>query len=131
MSYVIHIWERPHPTSLRHAEELVGTLIRAPKTTEVNSKFAEAAKRLTAKYPFNEDPTIDVEGEVWSDGPLTPRRGEQIWGVGLPFQYVSEVQPFVVSVSNELGLVVYDMQVGKAYLPDGTALTAEGTRRSR
>jgi hypothetical protein len=66
MSYVIHIWEQPLPTSLRHADELVGTLMRAPKTTEVNNKFAEAAKRLTGKYPFNEDPTIDVDGEVWS-----------------------------------------------------------------
>jgi len=123
MSYVIHIWEEPVPTSLEHASELVGQLIRAPKAAEPNPKYVEAAKRLTAKYPFGEDPGVDPEGEVWSDGPLRPRRGERIWGVGLLSQYVSEVQPFVVSVSNQLGLVVYDMQLGKAYLPDGTVFS--------
>jgi len=104
MSYVIHIWEEPVPTSLEHASELVGELIRAPKAAEQNPKYVEAAKRLTAKYPFGEDPGVDPEGEVWSDGPLRPRRGERIWGVGLLSQYVSEVQPFVVSVSNQLVL---------------------------
>src|SRR5262245_43496011 len=78
MSYVIHIWEEPVPTSLEHAEELIGELIRAPRTAEPNPKYVEAAKRLTAKYPFEEDPGADPEGEVWSDGPLTPRRGERL-----------------------------------------------------
>src|SRR5262249_41931376 len=68
MSYVIHIWEEPVPTSLEHAGGLVGELIRAPKTAVPNPKYVEAAARLTAKYPFGEDPEVDPEGEVWSDG---------------------------------------------------------------
>ena len=129
MGYVIHIWEEPVPTSLEHADELVGELIRAPKTAVPNPKNVEAAARLTAKYPFEEDPWADPEGEVWSDGPLTPRRGERIWSVGVLSQYLSEVQPFVVSVSNQLGLIVYDMQLGKAYLPDGTVLSSPAPAR--
>src|SRR5262245_48021246 len=54
MSYVIHIWEEPVPTSLKHADELVGELIRAPEAAEPNQKYVEAAERLTAKYPFEE-----------------------------------------------------------------------------
>ena len=123
MSYVIHIWEEPIPTSLEHAGELIAELIRAPKTAEPNPKYVEAAERLTAKYPFEQDLGVDPEGEVWSDGPLMPRRGGRIWGVGLLSQYASEVQPFVVTVANQLGLVVYAMQIGRAYLPDGTVLS--------
>ena len=111
MSYVIHIWEEPIPTSLEHAGELIAELIRAPKTAEPNPKYVEAAERLTAKYPFEQDLGVDPEGEVWSDGPLMPRRGDRIWGVGLLSQSASEVQPFVVTVANQLGLVVYDMQI--------------------
>jgi hypothetical protein len=50
MSYVIHIWEEPIPTSLEHAGELVGELMRAPRTAEPNPKYVEAAEQLTAKY---------------------------------------------------------------------------------
>jgi len=129
MSYVIHIWEEPIPTSLEHAGELIAELIRAPKTAEPNPKYVEAAERLTAKYPFEQDLGVDPEGEVWSDGPLMPRRGDRIWGVGLLSQSASEVQPFVVTVANQLGLVVYDMQIGRAYLPDGTVLSPPARAR--
>src|SRR5215470_11805719 len=98
MSYVIHIWEEPVPTSLEHAGELVGELIRAPKAAEPHPKYAAAAKRLTAKYPFGEDAEVEPECEECSDGPLTPRRDERIWGVGLLSQYVTKVQAFVLSV---------------------------------
>lgn len=124
MSYVLQIWDQPLPTTVCQATEFVHELVNAPGSPEVNPKFIEAARRLTAKYPFNEDSNVESENEVWSDGPLTPRRGKPLWGVGLLSDRAGEVQPFVVSVSNQLGLVVYNMQLGKVYLPGGAVLSA-------
>jgi hypothetical protein len=39
--------------------------------------------------------------------------------IGIVRDRVDEVQPFVVSVASELGLVCYDMQLNKLYLPHG------------
>jgi len=124
MSYTLHIWDEPIPATLEEADRIASKLRKEPPSGGINQKYAEAAIRLTERYPFYDDPDVapDEMGEVWSGGPLTPRNGERLWGVGILSQYANEVQPFVVATSNTLGLVVYDFQLGKAYLPGGEVL---------
>lgn len=88
----------------------------------INPKYVEAARRLVARYPYNDDCTTDVEEDVWSDGPLIPQSATAPWGVGLLSQHIEEVRTFVVSTCNELGLVVYDWSESKVYRPDGSVV---------
>ncbi|SDP94914.1 hypothetical protein SAMN05216303_1175 [Rhodoferax sp. OV413] len=45
-----------------------------------------------------------------------------MWGVAFLTQHSKDVLPFVVSVSNDLGLIVFDPQLGKVYVPGGRVL---------
>jgi hypothetical protein len=123
MSYTLHIWDEPVPATVEEADQIASELGRLASQGPVNPKYAEAALQITTRFPFIDDPEAEAD-EVWSDGPLTPAAGQRLWGVGILSQHAGEVQPFVVSTSNALGLVVYDFQLGKAYLPDGKVLSS-------
>src|SRR5690348_13901762 len=124
MSYTLHIWDEPVPATIEEADQIASELERLASQGPVNPKYAEAALQIAKRFPFTDDPEAEADDEVWSDGPLTPTAGQRLWGVGILSQHANEVQPFVVSTSNALGLVVYDFQLGKTYLPNGKVLSS-------
>jgi hypothetical protein len=118
VSYVIHVWEAPIPRSFDEAEKFVDT---PPPETDQNPLFITLAAELTARYPCGmtlEDP----DDSVWTDGPFDGKLLGDIWVIGITTQHLSEALPFTVATANNLGLTVYDMQEGKAYLPSGEVL---------
>lgn len=123
MSYPVHIWEEPVPTTVEEADEIMRRFDSHSLDGSINPKYVEAARRIMARYPYNDDRTADVEGEIWSDGPLIPQDSSEPWGVGLLSQYVKEARPFLIATCNELGLVVYDWPEGKVYPPNGRVLS--------
>jgi hypothetical protein len=131
MSYSVHIWEVPVPSSLDEATQIIfrqSSNSASEVETDVSSAqveqpgtsptFIALAERLTARYPFDDENFADC---AWNEDPLDGVSASGIWVLGINSD-IFEVQPFIVSTANQLGLCVYDMQEGKAYLPSGKVL---------
>ncbi len=124
MSYILHIWEHPVPTSVAEATQIQSRL-HAQRGAQ-NPKFIELATRLTERHPCittldDEDPEA-----VWSDGPLDGKTERAVYGIGIQTEFLNTVVPFVVETAGALGLTVFDMQAGEARLPGGRVLTLPG-----
>jgi len=121
VSYVVHVWQAPVPANAREAWDIICRLEfeQNHQATSVASPIREFLKRITSRYPDIMDIPDDLVDDlgVWSDGPMVVSGPIEI--VGIVRDRVDEVQPFVVSVAIELGLVCYDMQLNKLYLPHG------------
>lgn len=122
MSYVLHIWQEPVPSSLYEAESTRAQLAR--QRGGQNPRFVSLAQALTARYPSLETLDDDDEG-VWSDGPLDGRGDAPVMNLGVASRH-DEVVAFVVENARRLGLVVLDGQAGRLHLPDGRTLDARG-----
>jgi len=115
MSYVIHVWEEPRPASLDDAVRIAFDL--GEDVIGQNPGFLVLAGRLVARYPCI---TTDPDG-VWSDGPLDGKTEERAYVLGISDRH-AEVVAFVVECAGKLGLTVFDMQAGCAWLPSGRLL---------
>jgi hypothetical protein len=132
MSYVIHIWQTPIPTSVLQAERICDRL--QDKEAPQNPKFIELAKRLAVRYPcrsqmtYDEDEYEDDREGVWIDDVMDGISPNPVLTLGIRIQYknVIEVMPFVAETANALGLTVYDGEIGECYLPGGKVLTMPG-----
>ena len=120
MSFVLHIWEATQP--IANIDEAGDQAFSGPQQCEQNPKFIAFAKQLTEKYPDADPHPEDDDAyfeEVWSDSPLDGVCNELVYTLGIFSDCVDMVKPFVVTTANALGLTVYDMQEGEAFLPDG------------
>lgn len=123
MSYIVHVWEVPVPATAEDAEMTHRLL--ASQTVPQNPKFVAFARKLTDRFPCIT--TLDdeaAEDAVWTDGPLNGVTDKPLYGVGLRTDALRAVMPAIIEAARGLGLVVYDMQDGRAFLPDGTVLGA-------
>jgi hypothetical protein len=127
MSYSIHVWEAPCPSTFDEAVHIALDL--GEEVMGQNPGFIVLAGRLKARYPcITRDPD-----SVWSDGPLDGKTDERAYVLGIRGRH-EEVVDHIVKSAAKLGLTVFDMQSGIAYLPSGKALTkqsaAELTKKS-
>jgi hypothetical protein len=122
MSYVLHLWEHPVPSSVAEAEQ-IHTRLSAERTGQ-NPKFIELTRRLTERYPCVT--SLQDEDAAWSDGPLDGRTDTPVYSLGVQPGMLDEVVPFVAAAAAALGLVVYDMQAAQVHLPGGSVLTLAG-----
>lgn len=129
MSYVVHCWDFPIPKTLADAVRLCGEL--QDRSRPQNSLFLHLARQLTARHPCIMELDDDDEGAVWTDGPLDGASDSGVYSLGIQWQHLEAVQPFVVETATALGLVVFDDQQGAAYLPGGSVLTDDGLRVGR
>lgn len=120
MSYVLHIWNQPRPASLAEAAEVAF----GSRSDIVGQEpaFLTLVTRLTHRYPCIT--TLPDDQGVWSDGPLDGITEERVLVLGIAQDH-EQVVEFVALTAGELGLSVFDMQEGKAYLPDGIVLDAD------
>src|SRR5262249_56602971 len=84
-------------------------------------------ERLVARPPNwadLPDDQQDDEHTVWVDGRL--RAPGPLLVLGITWGWCDRVQPFVVEEANRLGLVCYDMQLGKLYQPAEPGSAADG-----
>lgn len=115
MSYVIHVWEFPRPTSFDEAKRIAFDL--AADVVGQNPAYVILAGQLTARFPCI---TRTPDG-VWSDGPLDGKTEERVYVLGIGDR-LAEVFAHIVECAAKLGLTVFDMQSAIAYLPSGQML---------
>lgn len=123
MSYVIHVWEHPVPATLEEADGILGELLDETSPGK-QPRLAALVNALWERYPRDLD--TDREDPVWSDGSLAKGYdGLPVVTLGIMTPHLDEVVPFVAQTANSLGLVVFDLQYGTAYLPSGRVLGAK------
>jgi hypothetical protein len=118
MSYVVHIWQSPTPRDSQHAWEIVERLSEERGAGGPPPALVQLVERITARYPNwadLPDDQLDDEHIVWVDGRVQARGPLLV--LGICSGWIERVQPFVVEEANRLGLVCFDMQLGKLYLP--------------
>jgi hypothetical protein len=119
MSYVLHFWRSPVPRDFADAEKIISELSKDwERDWKPNPKFTELLRQLAARFPN--------ESGVFEESELRTRET-------YPLMYIvgiqciqTEAQPTTVSMANALGLTVYDMQLGKVYLPGGIVFASAG-----
>lgn len=127
MSYVLHCWDKPVPTTVVEADQ-IHTRLSGERTAQ-NPQFIELAKRLTERYPCIttlEEDDDGLEQGAWSDGPLDGETDGPVYSLGVQPSMLGQVVPFVAATAGALGLVMYDMQAAEVHLPDGKVLTLPG-----
>lgn len=127
MSYIIHIWEIPVPSTVEEAEALHQQL--ASQKGPQNPKFITLARKLTACFPgvtAMDDNDVDA---VWTDGALDGLTDHPVYGIGVRTDALERVLPVLIRLARELQLVVYDMQAARLYRPDGQIMGLAGKAR--
>lgn len=118
MSYNVAILRPPVSDDDAVAWKAMFEIAGAMPEGDVPQVFHQLIDRLTERYPCLCDLTDDeVDDGAWSDGPLRNNATHAITILGIASPQVEEVQPFVVRTANELGLVVFDEQLGGIYRP--------------
>lgn len=117
MSYVIHIWDQPTPTSLAEAQAVFERLW--DQRAALNPKFVELAQRMKAAFP--------EYGDDWDFGSPKDLPNDAVLAVGIHDMTV--FYPRLVDAAVELGLSVYDDSTGECFVPGSSRLSPEGRER--
>lgn len=119
MSYVVHIWEHPQPTSLAAAERLHQYL--GDRASPRYAKWQQLRDEIEARMVAQGTP------REWIDFPIDPEHRERSYG--LDFYGPENYQEVVVQSATRLGFSVYDDQAARLYLPFGYVLTFDAISR--
>ena len=121
MSYTVHIWEQPSPSTWAEADALQARL--DGETAPPNPKFIQLAKGLLQAFPHRRDANT---ASPWIEGAPDGQVDEALWGLGIDTAQIDRVVPELVEQALALGLTVYDGQTGEVFLPGRWRLTPEG-----
>ena len=116
MSYTVAIVVPPIPAADAEAWAALDGMIdeEGPRP----AVFRELHDRLTARYPcLCAVPDDEVDGVVWSDGPLINNFLHRAAVLGVSHPRAGEVLPFLVESANALGLVVFDWAARRIHRP--------------
>jgi hypothetical protein len=119
MSYVVHLWEHPRPTSLAAAERQHQYL--SDRASLPNAKWQQLRDAIEARMVAQGTP------REWIEYPIDP--GHRKRSQGLDFHGPENYQEVVVECATKLGFSVYDDQAARLYLPFGYVLTFDGLSR--
>ena len=119
MSYVVHIWEHPQPTSLMAAERFHQYLCDRPAPP--NAKWRQLRDEIEARMVAQGTP------REWIEFPIDPDHRER--SHALDFRGPGNYHEVVVQSATRLGFSVYDDQAARLYLPFGYVLTFDGLSR--
>ncbi|MBI1324239.1 hypothetical protein GC170_13795 [bacterium] len=118
MSYIVMITQGPVVRDDRRAWENLEESIEKATEGDVPIVHSQLIDRLTAKFPCICDLDDDqFDDGVWTDGPLRNNAGHFVTVLGIVPQRVDEVLPFLIEVSNGLGLFVFDQQSARIHRP--------------
>lgn len=117
MSYVIHIWDQPTPTSWREAQALFERLW--DQRAALNPKFIELAQRMKDAFP--------EYGDEWDFGSPHDLPNDAVLAVDI--HDLTVFYPRLVDAAVELGLSVYDDSTGECFVPGRWRLSPEGCER--
>lgn len=117
MSYVIHIWDQPTPTTLAEAQAVFERLW--DQRAALNPKFVELAQRMKAAFP--------QYGDDWDFGSPKDLPNDAVLAVDIHDLVV--FYPRLVDAAVALGLSVYDDSTGECFVPGPCRLSPEGRER--
>lgn len=119
MSYVIHFWERPVPSTLAEANTLHETLSAtqgpSPKVFRV---LADQLHRASAALFGGEEGAFE--------GLELEPNGGPVLSLGLHSKWLDQLHPIATREALALGLVMFDDQAATCLHPNGHLLTPEG-----
>ncbi|TVZ08100.1 hypothetical protein JM80_0584 [Cellulophaga sp. RHA_52] len=111
MSYIISITRKDIPKIDKIAWDLLEKLDLREKNKKPRQDFVTLIQKFTSKYPcISELSDENIDDGIWSDGPLIDNAGHDITILGLTYEKVDEVLPFLINTANENGFVVFDKQ---------------------
>lgn len=125
MPHSLHVWEFPLPATV--SEAAAAALDMGNEVVGQNPGFIVLARRLASRYP---DARLAPGASVWGERALDGVTDRRAWQIAVVRER-ARVIPFVARQANLLGLCVFDMQLGMAWLPDGTVLKVSPTMRRR
>lgn len=117
MSYVIHVWDGPEPSSVKDAVDMLSGLTR--RAAPPNPKLLAFANRLTERLSGSSASAATL----WPEGPPTGHSGTAVVSLPVPPATQAIVGPVLLEAARDLGLVVFDEQAGQVHLPGGRLLT--------
>ena len=119
MSYVIHLWHQPTPTTWAQAQAFFAQQVHQPAPP--NPRFLELAQRIQTAMPeLAADWTLDAP-----DGVVD----ETVWSLGLANTLPGSFYPNLIDEAVNLGLSVYDEQAGECFVPGPWRLSEAGRER--
>lgn len=119
MSYIISITRKDIPKIDKLAWVLLDKLILREKKKKPKQDFLDLIEKLISKYQcISKLSDDDIDNGVWSDGPLINNAGHDITTLGLVDNKVDEVLPFIISMANKNGFVVFDKQTNIIHRTD-------------
>ncbi len=117
MSYVIHIWDQPTPTSLAQAQAVFERLW--DQRAALNPKFVELAQRMKTAFP--------QYGDGWDLGSPKDLPNDAVLAVDI--HDLAVFYPRLVDAAVALGLSVFDDSTGECFVPGPWRLSPEGRER--
>lgn len=119
MSYVIHFWDSPVPSTLAEAnalhEKLSSAQGPAPRAFQA---LAQQLRRASAAAFDGDEGAFDGLEDEHFDSPVL--------SLGLPSRWLDQLRPIALREALALGLVMFDDQAATCLHPNGHLLTPEG-----
>ncbi|MDT7838369.1 hypothetical protein [Aquabacterium sp. OR-4] len=115
MSYVVHLWQQPVPTSLAQAEATLRAM-RHQLRHEPDPGPGQLLAAIEAALPPGHDPDAS-----WVEQPEADGR-ETVLSLSPAVAELGTVLPAIEAAARRLGWVVLDLQAGEVRLPSGHVL---------
>ncbi len=127
MSYVIQIWQHPqglaYPSSLHDCADFLASesLVRAMQ----NPLFIQLSQKLMSAYPDYLTALDSDTPEYWVWGePVTGQTTSAVQSININPNYREKALSFLIPEAKALGLSVFELQAGQAWLANGLSLPA-------
>lgn len=120
MSYLLHLWRQPLPTSLADAQALLPEL-RRQLQFEPDPKVQALIDDVAARLPASHDPD-----DCWNE-PIDPDATSPLLTASPRTDALDVVLPALLDAARAQGWIVHDGQSGEVWLPDGRVLRRRGS----
>jgi hypothetical protein len=115
MSFTVSIVVPPVPASGKAAWAALEGILERRDQGPRSPEFQGLHDQLVARYPCI--CSLADDSGVWSDGPLINNFEHGVAVIGIRYDQVEKVLPFLVRTATDLGFVVFDDQNGKIHRP--------------
>jgi hypothetical protein len=128
VSYVLCIWDpERHPPIPTNAADALETMERLRAVSDNwYLTLSDFGRKLTGRYEADAQVINEAGGcSAFWGGDLLKSAAEcksAVYRLSIPFEECTRQISYCVDAAAELGLVVYDDEIGMCFLPDGTIL---------
>lgn len=123
MSHVIHVWESPVPDGLESASRLLQT--HGGRPAAQNPKYRQLAATVRDRLAAHLASDPDAE-TPWAYDDPDGRCNSAFWDVQVKPAGAALASKLLAEAARPLGLVVFDEQLARLWLPDGRVFGLDG-----